>query len=106
MTMIDPHLGYDTDADWGLIPQYMQGGLRRYLTQGIAPGSFMEAVLSNDLMGALKRGDATNMHALPSYGAFFYNYVDSDAYGSPENYRDWITHRGAAGREAMKPRQE
>ena len=50
------------DADWSLIPDYMRGGLRRYLAHGIEPGSFLSAVLRNDLIDACGRADDTNRH--------------------------------------------
>jgi large subunit ribosomal protein L9 len=35
----------------------MIGGLRRYIENGIGPGDFLWAVLTNDLRGAIERAD-------------------------------------------------
>lgn len=95
--MIDLELGYDPEANWHLIPTHMQGGLRRYLTHGIVPGHFLEAVLENDLTEAVKRADDVNIAALPNYIAFFYNYADRRSYGSQDKVREWINAGGAGG---------
>ena len=43
---------YDDTAHWALIPQHMRGGIERYVMNGVPPGSFLTAVLSNDLKEA------------------------------------------------------
>lgn len=73
-----------------LIPEHMRDAVRRYYFDGIAPGSFLTAVLSNDLMGALGKADDENITALPQYGAFLYNYVPADSFGSPERVKQWL----------------
>lgn len=73
-----------------LIPSHMHGAVRRYFFNGIAPGSFLTAVLSNDLMGALGKGDDENRNALPQYGVFLYNYVPAGSFGSPERVNAWL----------------
>lgn len=92
-----------TDASYikglTLLPDHMRGGMRRYIEKGIPPGSFLEAVLSNDLMGALAEADATNRHALPAYGRYLYNDVPSACHGSSEKVEAWIGTGGLAGRE-------
>jgi len=95
--MINPELGYDNAANWSLIPMHMVAGMRRYLTHGIAPGHFLKAVLSNDLMEALGRADEENQRSLPAYGRFLYNYAASSSYGSPERFEAWVKGGGAQG---------
>ena len=43
-----------------LIPDHMHGAVIRYVEDGIEPGGFLEAVLCNDLKGAVMRADAIN----------------------------------------------
>ncbi len=87
-----------TDKDYieglHLLPNHMQDGMRRYIEKGIPPGSFLEAVLSNDLMGALAKADATNQYALPAYGRYIYNNVPSACHGSSEKVDAWIDAGG------------
>ena len=62
--MSEHHTYTSAKPDWSLIPEYMIGSLRRYIENGIEPGSFLSAVLCNDLRGACECADDTN-HAYP-----------------------------------------
>ena len=77
-----------------LVPSHMHGGIKRYTLQGIPPGSFLEALLSNDLMGAFRRADDENQRAMFGWACFLYNHVPSECYGSPEKYRAWCRKAG------------
>jgi hypothetical protein len=77
-----------TKAD-ELIPDYMQGGLRGWIEQGIWPGGFLTAVLTNDLKEACGRADSTNIAALPNYVQFLFNYAPSGCWGSREKADKW-----------------
>lgn len=71
------------------IPEHMIGALQRWIENGIAPGSFLSAVLKNDLMGALGQADHINMNSLPAYAQFLYNHTPSISHGSVENFEQW-----------------
>jgi hypothetical protein len=86
----------DRDKFWCGIPERMRGGLARYLMHAIEPGQFLVAVLSNDLKGAVARGDDENQRLLPEYIRFLYNRTPSGASGSPEKVRDWLRSGGLA----------
>jgi hypothetical protein len=79
----------DYDAG-GLIPQHMRGAMQRYIENRIPPGSFLTAVLANDLMGALRRADHINRECLHDYGMWLANYAPPACYGSPEAVRAWL----------------
>lgn len=81
-------------ADWTLIPDHMIGGLRRYFENGIRPGEFLTAVLSNDLRGAFERADHINERRVRDYMVFLYNYAPYGSWGSPEQFKAWIDHKG------------
>jgi len=72
------------------IPEYMIGGLYRYIVHHIEPGSFLRAVISNDLFDALGRADSTNSNLLKNYAQFLYNEAPSSCWGSRETYDGWI----------------
>lgn len=76
------------------IPEYMHGGIARYIAQGVPPGDFLQAVFSNDLMEAFGRADDTNIQCLKAYVGFLYNEAPSQCYGSADNYQAWIDRRG------------
>jgi hypothetical protein len=73
--------------------------LHRYVQKGIPTGGFLEAVLSNDLFGALARADETNRTRLFEIVSFIHCFLPSRSHGSPERVSDWIKHRGLEGLE-------
>lgn len=81
---------WDQKAADRLIPGYMQGGLRRYILEGIQLGSFLTAVLENDLMEAAGRADSVNLTALADYATYLYNYAPQSCHGSPEKVAAWV----------------
>lgn len=80
------------------IPEHMIGGLVRYIVHGIPPGSFLTAVLSNDLMEALGRADDVNRYCLHRYGQFLYSVAPSGCFRSPEAFDAWVAKGGLSGR--------
>lgn len=84
-------------ADWSLIPEHMRGGLRLYIEEGIEPGSFLTAVLCNDLRGAVGKADHINIHRIVEWMQFLYNHAPAGCWGSKENYEAWIKHGGMRG---------
>ena len=80
-----------------LIPDYMQAGMLRWIEHGIPPGSFLEAVIKNDLMHAFEKADSTNEHCMRDYVIFLYNYAPSDCFGSKEAYGAWKAQGGLMG---------
>lgn len=78
-------------ANLHMLPAHMRGGMQRWIEHGHAsmPGSFLSAVLSNDLMEALSRADIENARSLPQYATYLFNYAPWDCYGSPEKFKAW-----------------
>ena len=76
------------------IPDDLHGGLVRYLVDGIRPGSFLTAVLENDLQEAVMRANPmVNLLALPQLLRFLFNEAPSVSYGSPERVSIWSATR-------------
>ena len=71
------------------VPSYMHGAVVRYMEEGIPPGSFLSAVINNDLREACSRADDTNKLALHSYVMWFYNWAPVGTWGHPDAVRDW-----------------
>jgi hypothetical protein len=84
---------------WSLIPEHMIDGVRHYIENGIEPGSFLSAVLQNDLRQAVECADEININRLPDYIRFFYNHAPYGSWGSVEAFNAWIAHRGLSGLE-------
>ena len=77
------------------LPEGLQGGMKRYVEQGIKPGSFMTAVLENDLFGALAQADEMNRDRLYDICKWLYNEAPSQCWGSKEKVEAWIAKGGA-----------
>lgn len=71
------------------IPHYMHGAIVRWIEDGIPPGDFLTAILSNNLRGACERADDTNRHFLFEYVFWFYNDAPSLCWGSSERVLAW-----------------
>ena len=78
------------DAGAHYIPPHMMGAIKRYLLQGIPGGSFLTALLSNDLMAAFGAADVENTEAMRGWTMFLYNCAPTGSHGSPEKVRAWI----------------
>jgi hypothetical protein len=76
------------------IPARMGGGITRYIENGIPPGSFLAAVISNNLVGAFGRADAENRDNLYAYVEYFYNHAPCSCWGSKEAYHAWLEKGG------------
>ena len=66
------------------IPKRIIGGLENYVWYGTPTGGFLRAVLTNDLQGAINRGDPESMRVLREICQYVYNYVPSLIHGSDE----------------------
>ena len=73
------------------IPERMMPGIERYVQDRVMPGSFLQAVISNDLRLACANADEENLRNLPAYIAYFYNETPSGCWGSQEKMFYWIS---------------
>lgn len=71
------------------IPDYMADGITNWIEHGIVPGSFLSAVIRNDLREAVGCADDTNIRNLPAYVGYFYNEAPSQCWGSFEKVEAW-----------------
>lgn len=88
-----------------MIPEHMHEGVIAYFRYGRPCGSFLQAVISNDLAEAVRRGDQANLRALASYIILFANCAPIGSWGSPDNYDGWL-QKGREAREAAKAQAE
>ena len=75
------------------IPAHMQEAIRRYVLQGLRPGDFLTAVITNNLREAVGRADAENLPLLKTYVQWFYNVAPGSCSGSPEIMREWMAEQ-------------
>ena len=76
------------------IPDYMVEAIKRYINQRIRPGSFLTAVICNDLCGAVGQADDWNIRNIPAYVAYFYNEAPSTCWGSRAKMEAWLENEG------------
>ena len=76
------------------IPEHMHAPLRRYFEEYIPTGSFLEAVLCNDLREAVAQADNDNIRNIPAFVNWLYNEAPAGSWGSREAYENWISRRG------------
>lgn len=72
------------------LPEHMRDGARLYVEHGVAPGSFLTAVICNDLRKAMERADHINRERLFDIVCWFYNEAPAQCWGSPENFHAWV----------------
>lgn len=82
------------------IPDYTLESLERYYKHGLAPGSFLTAVLSNDLLGALATADVYNKEALADICSFVYWEFPVGTYGSKEQVIAYMSQKLAEREKA------
>lgn len=86
------------------IPSEMMEGIRQYIDNGVRPGAFLEAVITNDLRRAVEMADDENMHNLPAFVAYFYQHAPSACWGTRERFEHWtpaVAREVAAARAAL-----
>jgi len=73
------------------VPEHLREGLVRYFADGILPGSFLQAVLVNDLMSAVMRADPFSLVSVGHIAAFLVDHAPAGAWGSREAVLAWTT---------------
>lgn len=75
------------------VPEHDHWGLIHYILDGIPPGHFMTAVLSNDLKEACSRADEENQSKLWNIVYFLYNNAPIACWGSSTAVNAWLSSR-------------
>lgn len=73
----------------------LANGLHRYIENAVPPGSFLLAVLRNDLRAAVAVADSMSLIALPDLVRWLYNDAPRGCSGSPEIVKAYIKQRAA-----------
>ena len=81
--------------DWTKCPEKYRGGLQRYFEHRIVTGSFLRAVLENDLLEAFGRWDGEDLDEFRGLLSWLYNeapsrHAEGTGWGSPEKVRKWV----------------
>jgi hypothetical protein len=72
------------------IPQLTLEGIKNYVDNKIPTGSFLRAVLENNLLEAFKRADEGNISAMQEIVAYCYWEIPGNCWGSAEKVQEWL----------------
>jgi len=72
------------------IPKRITEALERYEQDGILPGHFMQAVLSNNLFYAVSMADDNSCAALKQIVHYVYNEMPGNCWGSKDVVNEWV----------------
>jgi hypothetical protein len=92
-----PAGGYAIAGNWSLVPGRLRQGLNAHIGRGEIVGSFLTAVLENDLLNAACRADDTNRARLRDLMVFLHMDAPAACWGSPEKVESWRAKGGLAG---------
>ena len=79
------------------VPDYMHEGIVEYILTGRPTGHYLEAVMSNDLFGAVARADIPNQRTLVDLVRWLVNHAPAGCFGSPTAYARWREMGGQVG---------
>lgn len=79
--------------DYSMLPEHMQDSAKLYVERGIEPGSFMLAVLTNNLTEAFTRADHINKDSLLMWIIWLLNECPRSAWGSVDIVEAWMKAR-------------
>jgi hypothetical protein len=76
-----------------MIPLLIKSGIDRYVSEHTPVGSFLTAVLSNDLMGAIGHADNDSLAALREICSYIHWEIPAMCHGSKEVVENWLSER-------------
>lgn len=86
--------------NYEILPEHMRDAMRTWIETPHNPrllGSFMYAVLTNDLMGAFANADHINRASMYAWTVFLHNEAPAACFGSEARLLDWFGRGGLKG---------
>jgi hypothetical protein len=83
--------------NYEILPEHMRGAAKRWIEDGISPGSFLLSVICNDFFNAVTRADSINYLHLKDIALFFHWETPPDCWGSPKKANRWNKMGGLNG---------
>lgn len=71
------------------VPEHLHEGLIDYFTKGLLPGDFLRAVLNNDFVETIRRGDEVSLAHLPQIAEFMHFDAPPWAWGNHGRVLAW-----------------
>ena len=92
------------ESGFHLVPEHMQDAVRRYVNEGLEPGSFLTLMLEHRIYDAAGHADSINQSKLFDWIRFMHNYMPGHSHGSPEVVKAYMSGRRKAA-EHQQTRQ-
>lgn len=83
------------------LPEHLREGVRNWIEQGITPGSFLRAVIRNDLQAACLRADEISYAQMRQLIRWLVQFAPSGSYGSDKVFSQWPMYLKALERQGM-----
>jgi hypothetical protein len=80
------------------LPDHIRNGLYQYVQFGTMPGSFLKAVLENDLQLAFRFAERDMVPHIQAIASYIYWEVPGPCHGSPDAVQEWSRQGGEVGR--------
>jgi len=84
-------------SEYANIPERTKDTIKSFVLYGRPGGSFLEAVLMNDLFRAMALADEENKEALEDIVKLVYNHCPSPCWGNNGQYEEWLAKGGLLG---------
>jgi hypothetical protein len=88
--------------DYSILPSHMREGAKRYIEEGIFPGSFLTHIFENDFVHAAATADPINQQSLYNYAEFLYTQAPSACWGSASRMQEWSAHMRKEKNEGLE----
>lgn len=75
------------------VPEHTRVALEDYFFYGYEPGSFVTAVLCNDLMGTVNRCDHINRECIVDIAKWIMHNAPSSSWGSKQAVANWLADK-------------
>jgi hypothetical protein len=89
-----------------LIPDHMRQAAIAWVKDGVPPGSFLTAVLSNNFVEAFMHADGTNLKHMVEWAEWLYNEIPSQCWGSRDRMDFWIRKKAFEREEMAKEKEK
>lgn len=88
------------------LPRHMWESLVEYVVIGRPLGEFLEALVSNDLLQAVKKADGLNAQCFKDYVLWLESVAPATCFGSNATYHAWVRSGGVIGQARSRPSEE
>lgn len=88
-------------ADEAGVPRHLIPGLMDYIHNGVPTGSFLNAVLTNNLRMSVLNADNESRKGIVELVQFMWGEAPAKCWGSEERVRAWLDHGGLSGLYAL-----